>query len=92
MSFFLDDADGFAGDFGSNGGLREMLARTDRPALQKFLDAGTADAALAERIAAECAGDKELDYLARLFRDATPPVTLTDGVVEDDGHEPEEKE
>jgi hypothetical protein len=82
MSYFLVDAGGHLGDFASTGGLRSLLARDDLPALQEFLDRGEADEALRARLAEECAGDRECDYLARLLRDAEAPVILTDGLTD----------
>lgn len=93
MSYWLEDAEGYAGDFASTGGIGEMLAlpEKDFPALHEFLEDGIAGEDLMERVAKETEGVAAFNYLARLMRAAHAPVMITDGFT-DEGEESEDDE
>lgn len=81
MSWHVEDAGGYLGDFATNKGVRELREHPGCPAsLARLLDEGTADEALRKRIVRDCAGTRSFGYIAKLLRSAKAPVRLSDGV------------
>ncbi len=82
MSYWIEDADGYVGDFATNVGIAEM--RDGAPdSLLRFLDAGEADEELVEELISDTRDDDRLSYVAEMLEGVKPPVTITDGC----GHE-----
>jgi hypothetical protein len=79
MSFFLNDTNGYLGDFSTHQGIRDIMAKPDLTALNQFINDGEADYALCRRIVKELDASGDLEAAA-LFAKAQPPVTLEDGV------------
>ena len=94
MSFWLEDSNGYLGDFASCGGMRELhgLSRDKFPHLQAFLDGGQADSDAVDAIEKECKNHPVTDYISRMMHDAHAPVILTDGTPTEDHHVPEDDE
>ena len=80
MGYWLEDEDGWLGDFASNMGVKEMRDSSSVPAILKdFLDTGMADTEETKQIANDLEGVVELKYVKDMFSKARPPITLTDG-------------
>lgn len=81
MSYFLEDRNGYLGEFASTVGLMRIRRRRKVPvSLKRFLDNGMATAAQAKAIANECAEVDGLESIAALFAEGKPPIVLSDGV------------
>ena len=80
MGYWLEDEDGWLGDFASNMGIAEMREGDDVPTvLKEFLVTGMADTEETKQIVKELKGVPKLKYVEEMFSRAKPPVTLTDG-------------
>jgi hypothetical protein len=82
MSWYLHDANGYVGDFGTHVGIREMLSLRDKPALRELIVSGVADANTVDRIVGEVQDVPSLAYLGKMLTKAKPPVTINDGIEE----------
>lgn len=79
MSWFLDDKNGYLGDFATYQGVRDMRA-LNIDSLNEFLHNGVARSSLINRLVEDLKAEPSLAYLAKLLNKAEPPVMLSDGV------------
>lgn len=96
MSYWLEDKNGYLGDFASTMGLKD-LRESKRPLLSAFVAAGgTTSQDEVRAIALLCRDDQATAYIADMLDKAQAPVIITDGCgVEDarayDPDEPRDK-
>jgi hypothetical protein len=84
MSYFLVDTEDYLGDLASGGGLETLTSQTKFPSLKRFGEEGSADEALVKQVILEVQKDLEFGYIAEMLLKAKPPVTITDGIVEEE--------
>lgn len=80
MSYYLENADGFAGDFCTSQGIEE-LDDLAGPSLREFIETGIADEELAAAVATEVGSDPRTAYIADLLAGPAPFV-IRDGIEE----------
>lgn len=81
MSYFLEDKNGYLGDFATNVGVMDMHRDKDIPkSFRKFLDNGIADEALGKQVVEDLVGMSKYSYILPMLKKAKFPVVLTDGL------------
>lgn len=84
MSYWLEDADGYLGDFATNVGINQL--RKGPASFIAFLDnGGVTDQEELNTIVSDLVaeGDPLTEYIVSMLADATVPVIITDGTDED---------
>ena len=94
MSYWLEDSNGYLGDFASNTGV--MIFHEDPetpPALKKFVEIGEAKQGLVNQMLKELEGVERLGYIHEMLSRAVPLVIITDGAgYVNDEKEPDEEQ
>jgi len=84
MSYWLEDADGYLGDFATNVGINQL--RKGPASFVAFLDnGGVTDQQELETIVSDLVaeGDPLTEYIVDMLDGAMVPVVITDGTEED---------
>lgn len=83
MSYWIEDSEGFRGDVATNSGMAELRAAAG-PKLRYLLDSGSMTSELGlKAIVLECE-QRGMKEIARILKGASVPVTVTDGVIDEE--------